>query len=124
MEPQPPSPPVVTASPAAVRHRRSPRIVTNALLDLTAPREVLFDHRIVNINLDGLAIDAPVLEPVGAEVELTIHFPELEARVETAGEVVWAREAPCRQMGIRFIAMAPADRALLGRYLYLRKYGR
>jgi hypothetical protein len=115
---QPTTRPAPDRVPTTTRHRRSVRIRTDARLDLAADDEVLLDHRIVNINLDGLAIDAPVLQPVGTVVELSIHFPDLGESVETAGEVVWVREAPTRLMGIRFRDLLRAERALLARYLY------
>lgn len=121
MEPLTESALAAVPAPAA-RTRRSPRIETDARLDVLTAREVRLDHRVENINLDGVAIETTALEPVGTRVELTIHFPELDAAVETAGEVVWTREAPSPQMGLRFLDMSGPDRALLGRYLYLRAH--
>lgn len=108
------------SSPAMPGHRRSLRIETDAVLDLAGPHEVLLDHAIANINLDGVALDAPALEVIGERVDLTIHFPDFGARIETGGEVVWARAKPTPQMGIRFDPLPDEARGVLERYLYAR----
>ncbi len=102
--------------------RRSPRIQTNALVDV-AGTDVLLFHRIRDISMGGICIECPTLEEVGTEVDLCINFPDLDEVIETRGVVVWAHEEPWRGMAIRFAELSEEHRSILRRYLGLRYPG-
>lgn len=100
------------------RHRRSPRVETDARVDFTSTKEILLDHRIVNIGLDGICLRVSAPEAVGQEVDLSLQFPGRDETFEARGEVMWAREAPELRVGIRFIDLSAAERAVLRRVVY------
>lgn len=99
--------------------RRSPRIQTDAVVDV-AGKDVLLFHRIRDISMGGICIECPTLEEVGTEVDLCINFPDLDEVIETKGVVVWAHEEPWRGMAIRFAELDEEQRSILRRYLGLR----
>lgn len=99
-------------------NRGSPRIRTDALVDV-AGTDVLLFHRIRDLSVGGMSIESPVLEAVGTEVDLSINFPDLGEVLETRGVVVRTTESP-RVMGIRFVGLSRRDTALLQRYLDLK----
>jgi len=96
--------------------RRSPRIKTDALVDVAATDVLLF-HKIVNISLGGILIECPTVEETGTEVDLCINFPDLDETVEARGVVVWSHEEPSRGMAIRFIELTLEQKAVMRRYL-------
>lgn len=102
-----------------MEQRKSPRIQTNALVDV-AGSDVLLFHKVRDISMGGVCIECPTLEEVGTEVDLCINFPDLDEVIETRGVVVWAHEEPRRGMAIRFVDLNEEQRAILRRYLGLR----
>ena len=100
-------------------NRDSPRIRTDALLDM-AGTDVLLFHKIRDISQGGISIEAPTLEPVGTEVELSINFPDLHEVLETKGIVVRHTDDSPRVMGIRFEGLTRAQEGILERYLELK----
>lgn len=100
--------------------RKSPRIETNALIDI-AGTEVLMFHRIRDISMGGVCIETESLEPVGSEVELVINFPDLDEVIETKGVVVWSHEEPRPGMAIKFVDLTEEDKMVLRRYLGVRE---
>ncbi len=103
-----------------MEQRKSPRIQTDALVDLAASNVLLF-HRIRDISMGGICVDCPTLEEVGTEVDLCINFPDLDEVIETKGVVVWAHEEPRRGMAIRFVDLTEEQRSILRRYLGVRQ---
>lgn len=99
--------------------RKHPRIQTDATVDFTG-NDVLLYHRIENISLGGICIQAASVEEVGTIVELAINFPELGAAIEVKGEVVWANHEVPKDMGIRFFEMDEASKATLSKYLVMK----
>lgn len=99
--------------------RRSPRIRTNALVDVAATDVLLF-HKIVDISSGGICIQCPTVEEAGTEVEIIINFPELDESIETRGVVVWSHEEPRKGMAIRFVDLTFEQRVILRRYLGMR----
>ena len=92
------------------------RIEVNAYVDYTGT-EVLLFHRIENISLGGLCIQAATAEDPGTVVDLVINFPDLKETVEVKGEVVWASREPPHNMGIRFLNVDARTQAVLESYL-------
>lgn len=99
--------------------RQFPRIQTEATVDFTGS-DVLLYHRIENISLGGICIQAASVEEVGTIVELTINFPELGRSIEVKGEVVWANHDNPKDMGVRFIEVDEKTRDTLVEYLNMR----
>jgi len=96
--------------------RAHKRIEVNAYVDYTGS-EVLLFHKIENISLGGICIQAATAETVGTEVDLVINFPDLEKVVELRGEVVWASREPPHNMGIRFTGLDADTAEVLDDYL-------
>ena len=103
---------------AKCRHRRSPRVPTDARVDYTSAREILLDHRVVDVGLDGICLRVPALEAVGQIVDLCLQFPGVEETIEAKGEVMWAQEEPQRRIGVRFVELTKKDRAVLRKVIY------
>ncbi len=100
--------------------RMFPRIEVNAYVDYTGS-EVLLFHKIENISLGGISIQASKIEPVGSIVELTVNFPDLDKSINVQGEVVWATGDEPLDMGIRYINLAPENKEVLKKYLIMSR---
>lgn len=99
-----------------MEQRAHKRIEVNAYVDYAGSEVVLY-HRIENISLGGICIQAPTVEEPGALVDLVINFPELEKTLDVKGEVVWvSRNAP-HSMGIRFVDLDHSKSLVLETYL-------
>jgi uncharacterized protein (TIGR02266 family) len=97
--------------------RRHKRIEVNAYVDYTGS-DVLLYHKIENISLGGICIQAATIEEPGTQVDLVINFPDLGGQtVELRGEVVWASERAPHNMGIRFVEVTAEIQNLLVQYL-------
>jgi uncharacterized protein (TIGR02266 family) len=96
--------------------RAHKRIEVNAYVDYTGS-EVLLYHKVENISLGGMCIQAAAAEPPGTEVDLVINFPDLGNTIELRGQVVWTSAAPPFNMGIRFIELDARTSAILESYL-------
>lgn len=97
-------------------NRRNKRIEVTAYVDYTGS-EVLLYHKIENISLGGMCIQAATVEMPGTPVDLVLNFPDLAQTVELRGEVVWASERAPHNMGIRFTHVTPEALATLEQYL-------
>ena len=97
-----------------------PRIEVNAYVDYTGS-EVLLFHKIENISLGGISIQASKVEPVGSLVDLVINFPDLDKSIQVKGEVVWASEEPPLDMGIRYVDLSSEDKEVLKKYLIMSR---
>jgi uncharacterized protein (TIGR02266 family) len=75
--------------------------------------------RVTNISRGGLFIQSADPLPVHAEVDLAFTLPDTGTTILATGRVVWnydVAKASARTLpgsGIRFLDMAPGDRALL-----------
>ncbi len=107
----------ITASPKAeLRPRNFPRYEVAAYVDCSGA-EVLLHHRLHNISLGGVCIQCDTMEEVGTEVDLLIHFPDLNASLAVRGEVAWANRSAPRDMGIRFVALDEHKLETLKQYI-------
>jgi len=100
--------------------RMFPRIEVNAYVDYTGS-EVLLFHKIENISLGGISIQASKIEPVGSIVDLVVNFPDLDKSIQVQGEVVWATGDDPLDMGIRYINLAPENKEVLKKYLIMSR---
>jgi uncharacterized protein (TIGR02266 family) len=106
------------ASPAhSPEQRKSLRYEVSAVVDLTGPSEVYLRHRILNISTGGLCLQCDRPEELGSEVELLVHFPDLNASIPTRGQVVWANRSHPADMGIRFLGLDEKKQETLKQYL-------
>jgi len=96
--------------------REHPRFEVTALVDCTG-RELLLNHRIVDISIGGIRILSDSVEEEGTVVDLVINFPDMDASVATQGVVVWSSTEPPCDMGIRYIDLDEERRRTLMRYL-------
>lgn len=100
--------------------RMFPRIEVNAYVDYTGS-EVLLFHKIENISLGGISIQASKIEPVGTIVDLLVNFPDLDKSINVQGEVVWATGDEPLDMGIRYINLTPENKEVLKKYLIMSR---
>jgi uncharacterized protein (TIGR02266 family) len=96
--------------------RKNPRIEVNAYVDYTGA-DVLLYHKIENISLGGMCIQAATPEEPGSIVDLVINFPEFDESIEVAGEVVWVNRDPPHEMGIRFLEVDVRVQSVLENFL-------
>ena len=102
-----------------VERRDAPnRIKTEVLVDYRGTHVVLY-HRVRNLSLGGICIEAPSVEPVGKHVTLSLTFPDLHKSIEVEGEVVWANDEDPRDMGIRFINLGTEQIDTIKAYIQL-----
>lgn len=104
------------SEPRTQELRAHKRIEVNAYVDYTGS-EVLLFHKIENISLGGICIQAATVEPPGTVVDLVINFPDLSKTIELKGEVVWASREPPHNMGIRFMNLDAQRAGILESYL-------
>ncbi len=101
---------------AGPEQRKTPRYELSAYIDC-AGSEVYLHHKLLNISLGGICFQCDSPEPVGTEVELLVHFPEISAQLPCRAQVVWAnRSAPC-DMGLKFLGMDDKKTETLHKYL-------
>lgn len=96
--------------------RKYPRYEVAAYVDCSGG-EVILHHRLQNISLGGVCIQCEAVEEVGTEVDLLVHFPDLNASLAVRGEVVWANRTTPRDMGIRFVALDERKLETLRQYI-------
>ena len=81
-------------------------------------------HRALTRDLSGVGICLITNEPLesGAPLELELKLPELDRMIPFTGLVAWSKvideprkryEEPMREVGIRFVDIAPKDLALI-----------
>jgi uncharacterized protein (TIGR02266 family) len=104
------------SAPATPEQRKTPRYEVSALVDCTGT-EVYLRHRVINISLGGVCIQVDAAEEIGTEVELLIHFPDLNASLPARGQVVWANRSHPVDMGIRFVNLDDKKQDTLKQYL-------
>lgn len=118
--PSPPPAPLSAGPPdpnaRAQQPRKFPRYEIAAYVDC-AGSEVMLRYRLQNISLGGLCIQCEQVEEVGTEVDLLIHFPELNASLAVRGEVAWANRSAPRDMGIRFTSLDDRKLETLKQYI-------
>ena len=79
----------------------------------------LVSNRVTNISEGGLFIESARPLPVHADVDLAFTLPDSGATILATGRVIWncdVAEARARILpgsGVKFVDMAPGDRALL-----------
>jgi uncharacterized protein (TIGR02266 family) len=103
------------ASPAH-EQRKTPRYEVSAFVDCTGS-EVYLHHKVLNVSLGGVCIQCDAAEEIGTEVELLIHFPELNASIPARGQVVWANRSTPVDMGIRFVNLDDKKQETLKQYI-------
>jgi uncharacterized protein (TIGR02266 family) len=108
--------PAPQQQPAASEQRKHPRYEVSAFVDCTG-REVYLRHKIINVSIGGVCIQVDSAEEIGTEVELLIHFPDLNASMSVRGQVVWANRSHPVDMGVRFISLDEKKQETLRQYL-------
>jgi uncharacterized protein (TIGR02266 family) len=105
------------ASPhPATEQRKAPRYEVSAFVDCTGS-EVYLRHKLINISVGGVCIQCEAAEEIGTEVDLLIHFPELNASIPARGQVIWANRSHPVDMGIRFVNLDDKKQEMLKQYL-------
>lgn len=102
--------------PAANEQRKHPRYEVSAFVDCTGS-EVYLRHKIINVSIGGVCIQVDRAEEIGTEVELLIHFPDLNASISVRGQVVWVNRSHPVDMGIRFTSLDDKKQETLRQYL-------
>lgn len=98
--------------------RNSPRILCDARVDYGSADEVMLDHEVSNLSLGGACLAVNETQPIGTKVVLFLTLPGTdELGVEVQGEVSWCNDIEPRDIGIRFLDMAPGARDMLLKYL-------
>jgi hypothetical protein len=103
-------------STVPTRTRRFARYAVNAQADV-AGQDLLLYHRIRDLSLGGIGLEAPPVGEVGSRVEVTLTFPDLGAEMSLRGEVAWRNHGPPSDVGIRWVDLDTGERDLLARYL-------
>lgn len=96
--------------------RKHTRYEVTAFVD-SSGSEVYLHHRLLNLSLGGLSFQCDAPEPIGTEVELLLHFPEINASLPLRGQVVWANRSQPSDMGLRFVAVDDKKQETLKQYL-------
>ena len=96
--------------------RKTPRYELSAYIDYTGS-EVFLHHKLLNISLGGICFQCDSPESIGTEVELLVHFPEINAQLPCRAQVVWANRANPGDMGLRFLNMDDKKQDTLNKYL-------
>lgn len=103
-------------APHTPEQRKTPRYEVTAYVDLTG-QEVYLRHKLMNISLGGLCLQCDAAEEIGSEVDLLVHFPDLNASVPMRGQVVWANRSHPIDMGVRFVGLDDRKQETLRQYL-------
>lgn len=103
-------------APTGNEQRKHPRYEVSAFVDCTGS-EVYLRHRIINVSIGGVCIQVDSAEEIGTEVDLLIHFPELNASMSVHGQVVWANRSHPVDMGIKFTGLDEKKQETLKQYL-------
>jgi uncharacterized protein (TIGR02266 family) len=70
-----------------------------------------------DVSTGGLYFDRAIPYAVGVEVELTFTLPGEDRTIRCRGEVVNVPDAKSFGMGVRFLDLAPIDRAALEKFV-------
>jgi uncharacterized protein (TIGR02266 family) len=70
-----------------------------------------------DISIGGVFFDRAIPYAVGVEVELSFTLPGEAHTIRCRGEVVNVPDAKSFGMGVRFLDLAPIDRAALERFV-------
>ena len=100
----------------ATEQRKTPRYEVSAFVDCTGS-EVYLRHKVINVSIGGVCIQCDAAEEIGTEVELLIHFPDINVSVPLRGQVVWANRSHPIDMGIRFVNLDDKKQESLRQYL-------
>ncbi len=108
----------MAATPTAPtqEQRKTPRYEVSAVADLTG-EEVYLRHKLLNISLGGLCMQVDSAEEIGSEVDLLVHFPDLNVSLPMRGQVVWANRSHPMDMGLRFVGLDDRKTETLRQYL-------
>lgn len=99
------------------RARTHDRVRVAACADVTGS-DVLLYHRIRDISEGGMSFGAARMDPVGSQLDVLLTFPRTEAEVPVKAEVAWiADEAAERLVGLRWVDLAPEERAHLRKHI-------
>jgi uncharacterized protein (TIGR02266 family) len=101
-------------------NRVHPRYEVEAYVDIVA-EDVQLYHRIQNVSLGGICLQTPIVQEVGATVDVLLNFPELGKQIAVQGQVVWANREPPQDVGIRWVGLDDERRALLEQYISMVK---
>jgi CheY-like chemotaxis protein len=103
-------PPLMSVPPRTrARVPVSFRVVAFALPERTVPAVAL------NLSVSGMLLESEEAVGLGDELDLSFALPPEEAALRPRAEV--GRLATPRQCGVRFVALSPADRARVQRYV-------
>lgn len=110
------------APPVREQSREHVRYEVSIPVDCST-RQMFVSNHVCNISKGGLFIRSDSPLPLNAEVELVLRLPGTQRSIHATGRVIWnydiqkgtARIVP--GSGIRFVGMAPSDRAALESYL-------
>ena len=108
--------PASTHQAASNEQRKHPRYEVSAFVDCTGS-EVYLRHKIMNVSVGGVCIQVDAPEEIGTEVDLLIHFPDLNASISVHGQVVWVNRTHPVDMGIRFVGLDEKKQETLKQYL-------
>ena len=101
---------------ASPEQRKNPRYELSAHIDCMGS-EVYLHHKLLNISLGGICFQCDSPEPIGTEVELLIHFPDIGAQLPCRAQVVWINRSAPGDMGLRFLGMDDKKQETLNKYL-------
>ena len=105
-----------TPSSPNQEQRKTPRYEVSAFVDLTG-EEVYLRHKLLNISLGGLCLQVDSAEEIGSEVDLLVHFPDLNVSLPLRGQVIWANRVYPVDMGLRFVGLDDRKTETLRQYL-------
>ena len=108
--------PASTHQASTTEQRKHPRYEVSAFVDCTGS-EVYLRHKIINVSVGGVCIQVDAAEEIGTEVDLLIHFPDLNASISVHGQVVWVNRTYPVDMGIRFVGLDEKKQETLKQYL-------
>lgn len=108
----------MAATPTAPsqEQRKNPRYEVSATVDLSG-EEVYLRHKLLNISLSGLCMQVDSAEEIGSEVDLLVHFPDLNVSLPMRGQVIWANRSHPIDMGLRFVGLDDRKTETLRQYL-------
>jgi type IV pilus assembly protein PilZ len=105
-----------------VQAREHPRYEVSIPVDCST-RHLFVSNHVCNISRGGLFIRSDSPLPLNAEVSLVLRLPGTDQSIRATGRVIWnfdMQKGTTRIVpgsGIRFVGMAPSDRAILESYL-------
>lgn len=74
-------------------------------------------QKLLNLSPASLSFQCDTPSQIGAEVEVSLDLPELNATLPLRGQVVWANRAFPSDMGLRLLGVTQQQRDVLERFL-------